>query len=72
MYGKLWTTGRSNQSILKEINPEYSLEGMRLKLKLQNFGNLMQITDLLERTLMLGKNEGGKRTTEDEMVGWHH
>ena len=48
------------------------MERLMLKLKLQNFGNLMQITDLLEKTLMLGKNEGGKRTTEDEMVGWHH
>ena len=68
-----WTTKRSNQSILKEINPEYSLEGLMLKLKLQYFGYLMHRTDSLEKTLMLGKIEGRKRgTTEDEMVGWHH
>ena len=67
-----WNARRSNQSILKDISLECSLERLMLKLKLQNFGNLMQITDLLEKTLMLGKNEGGKRTTEDEMVGWHH
>ena len=52
---------RSNQSILKEINPEYTLEGLVLKLKLQNFGQLMQRTDSLEKTLMLGKIEGGRR-----------
>ena len=62
---------RSNQSILKEISPEYSLEGLMLRLKLQYFGHLMQRTDLLEKTLMLGKSEG-KWVTEDEMVGWHH
>ena len=56
-----WTARRSNQSILKEINPEYSLEGLILKLKLQCFGHLMWITDSLEKTLMLGKIEGGKR-----------
>ena len=56
-----WTTRRSNQSILKEINPEYLLEGLMLKLKLQYFGYLMQITDSLEKTLMLGKIEGGRR-----------
>ena len=56
-----WTTRRSNQSILKEINPEYSLEGLRLKLKLQYFGHLIQRTDLLEKTLMLGKIKGRKR-----------
>ena len=68
-----WTARRSNQSILKEINPEYSLEGLMLKLKLQYFGYLMHRTDSLEKTLMLGKIEGRKRgTTEDEMVGWHH
>ena len=50
-----WTTGRSNQSILKEIGPEYSLEGLMLKLKLQYFGHQMQRTDSLEKTLMLGK-----------------
>ena len=53
-----WTAGRSNQSILKEINPEYSLEGLMLKLKLQYFGHLMRRTDSLEKTLMLGKIEG--------------
>ena len=53
-----WTSRRSNQSILKEISPEYSLEGLMLKLKLQYFGHLMQRTDLLEKTLMLGKIEG--------------
>ena len=56
-----WTTGSSNQSVLKEINPEYSLEGLRLKLKLQSFGNLMRGADSLEKTQMLGKIEGRKR-----------
>ena len=56
-----WTVRRSNQSILKEINPEYSLEGLMLKLKLQSFGHLMQRTDPLEKTLMLGKAEGKRR-----------
>ena len=56
-----WTERRSNQSILKEISPEYSLEGLMLKLKLQYFGHLMQITDSLEKTLMLEKTEGGRR-----------
>ena len=56
-----WTARRSSQSILKEISPEYSLKGLRLKLKLQNFGRLMQRTDSLEKTLMLGKIEGRKR-----------
>ena len=56
-----WTAKRSNQSILKEISPEYSLEGLMLKLKLQYFGHLMQRTDSLEKTLMLGKIEGGRR-----------
>ena len=56
-----WTARRSNQSILKEISPEYSLEGMMLKLKLQYFGRLMQRTDSFEKTLMLGKIEGGRR-----------
>ena len=67
-----WSARRSNQSILREISPEYSLEG--LKLKLQYFGHLMQTTDSIEKTLMLGKIEGQeeKGTTEDEMVGWHH
>ena len=56
-----WTARRSNQSILKEISPEYSLEGMMLKLKLQYFGHLMQRADSFEKTLMLGKIEGGRR-----------
>ena len=56
-----WTARRSNQSILKEISPEYSLEGLMLKLKVQHFGHLMQRTYSLEKTLMLGKIEGGKR-----------
>ena len=56
-----WTVRRANQSILKEINPEYSLEGLMLKLKLQFFGHLMQKTDSLDKTLMLGKIEGGRR-----------
>ena len=56
-----WTAGRSTQSILKEISPEYSLEGLMLKLKLQYLGHLMQRTDSLEKTLMLGKIEGRKR-----------
>ena len=67
-----WTARRSNQSILKEISVEYSLEGLMLKLKLQYFGYLMQRTDSLEKTLVLmdwGQEEKG---TEDEMVGWHH
>ena len=56
-----WTAKRSNQSVLKEISPEYSLEGLMLKLKLQYFGHLMQRTDSFEKTLMLGKIEGRKR-----------
>ena len=56
-----WTARRSNQSILKEISPEYSLEGLMLKLKFQYFGHLKQRTDLIEKTLMLGKTEGGRR-----------
>ena len=60
-----WTARRSNQSILKEISPEYSLEGLMLKLKLQYFVHLMQRADSLEKTLMLGK-------IEDDMVGWHY
>ena len=62
-----WTARRSNQSILKEIRPEYSLEGMMLKLKLQYFGHLMQRTDSLEKTLMLGKIEGGRRRGRQKM-----
>ena len=62
-----WTARRSNQSILKEISPEYSLEGLMLKLKLQYFGHLMQISNSLEKTLMLGKIEGGKRRGRQRM-----
>ena len=65
-------TARSNQSIIKEISPEYSLEGLMLKLKLQYSGHLMQRADSFEKTLMLGRTEGRRRRTEDEMVGWHH
>ena len=60
---------RSNQSILKKISPEYSLEGLMLKLKLQYFGHLMQRADLLEKTLMLGKIEGGRRRGQQRMRG---
>ena len=68
-----WTARRSNQSILKEISPEYSLEGLMLKPKLQDFGHLIRRTDSLEKTLMLGKIEGRRgRGWWDEMVGWHH
>ena len=63
----LWTARRSNQSILKEISPEYSLEGLMLKLKLQYFGHLMQRTDSWEKTLMLGKNEGERRRGQQRM-----
>ena len=62
-----WTAKRSNQSILKEISPEYSLEGLMLKLKLQYFGHLIQRTDSLEKTLMLGKIEGGRRREQQRM-----
>ena len=57
----LWTARKSNQSVLKELNPEYSLEGLMLKLKLQYFGHLMQRANSLEKTQMLGKNEGVRR-----------
>ena len=68
-----WTVRRFNQSILKEISPEYSLEGMMLKWKLQYIGPLMQTVLSFEKTLMLRKiKDGRRRTTEDEMVGWHH
>ena len=70
-----WIAKRCSQSILKEISPEYSLEGLMLKLKLQYTGHLMQRTDSLEKILWLGKIERRqeeKGTTEDEMVGWHH
>ena len=62
-----WTARRSNQFILKEISPEYSLEGLMLKLKLQYFGHLMQRTDSLEKTLMLGKIEGRRRRGQQGM-----
>ena len=64
-----WTTRRSNQSILKEINPEYSLKGLMLKLKLQYFGHLMQISDSLEKVLILGKIEG-RRRRERQRTRW--
>ena len=68
-----WTRRRSNQSILKEISPGYSLEGMMLKLKLQYSGHLMQRLDSLEKTLILGEiGQEEKGMTEDEMAGWHH
>ena len=69
-----WTARRSNQSILKEISPENSLEGLMLKLKLQHFGYLMRKANSLEKTLMLGKIEGTRRRemTKDKMIGWHH
>ena len=62
-----WTVKRSNQSILKEISPEYSLEGLMLKLKLQYSGHLMQRTDSFEKTLMLGMIEGGRRREQQRM-----
>ena len=62
-----WTIRRSNQSILKEISPEYSLEGLMLKLKLQYFGHLMRRTDSLEKALMLGKIEGGRGRGQQRM-----
>ena len=62
-----WTSRRSNQSILKEISPNYSLEGLTLKLKLQYFGRLLQRTDSLEKTLMLGKIEGRRRRGQQRM-----
>ena len=69
----LWTARRSNQSILKEISPGYSLEGLMLKLKLQYFGHLIQRVDSLEKT-DAGRDWGqeAKGMTEDEMAGWHH
>ena len=73
-----WTARRSNQSILKEISPVISLEGLMLKLKLQYFGHLVRRVDSLEKTLMLGGIGGRRRRgqqrmmTEDEMAGWHH
>ena len=62
-----WTARRSNQSILKELNPEYSLEGLMQKLKLQYFGHLMRKTDSLEKTLMLGKIEGRRRRGQQRL-----
>ena len=67
-----WTARRLNQSILKEINPEYSLEGLMLKLKLQYFGHLMQRTDSLEKTLMLGKIEGRRRRGQQRMASLYN
>ena len=72
-----WSARRSNQSILKEVSREYSLERLMLKLKLQYFGHLMRRVDSLEKTLMLGGigrdwGQEEKGTTEDEMAGWHH
>ena len=68
-----WTARRSNQSILKDMSPGCSLEGLMLKLKLQYFGHLMRRAESLEKSLMMGKMEGKEKgTTEDEMVGWHH
>ena len=70
-----WTARSSNQSILKEISPGCSLEGLMLKLKLQYFGHLMQRADSLEKTLMLGKIEGGRKRGRQRMRwldGWHH
>ena len=68
-----WTASRANQSVLKEINLKYSLEGLGLKLKLQYFGSLMQRTNSLEKTLRLGKTDDKEKwATEDKMVGWHH
>ena len=68
-----WTARGSNQSILKEFNPEYSLEGLMLKLKLQYFSYLMWRADLFEKTLMLGNIEGQrKKAAKDEMARWHH
>ena len=61
-----WTARRSNQSILKDISPEYSLEGLMLKLKLRYFGHLMGRTDLFEKTLVLGKTEGGEEGDDRE------
>ena len=74
MLEKTLAARRSNQSILKENNPEYLLEGLLMKLKLQYFGHRMQRADSFEKTLMLGKiiRQEEKGMTEDKMVGWHH
>ena len=68
--GNPWIARRSNQSILREINPQYSLEGLMLKLKFQYFDHLMQTANSLEKFLMLGKIE--EKVSEDVMAGWHH
>ena len=67
-----WTARRSNQSILKEINSEYSLEGLMLKLKLQYFDHLMQKANSTGKDPEVGKDDGGEGMTEDEMVRWYH
>ena len=67
-----WTARRPNQSTLKEVSSEYSLEGLMLKLKLQYFGYLMGRTDSFEKILILGKIQGRRRRGQDEMVRWHH
>ena len=67
-----WTARRSNQSILKEINPEYSLEGLMMKLKFPYFGHLMRRANSLEKTLMLGRRQKEKRVAEDKMVRQYH
>ena len=73
LLGVLWTARRSKQSILKEISPEYALEGLMLKLKLQYFGHLMRRADSLEKTLIRETLKAtGERMAEDEMVRWHH
>ena len=74
LFRVLWIARKSNLLVLKEINPEYSLEGLRLKLKLQCFGQLKPRANSLEKTLVLGKIEGRRENgmTEDEMIGWHH
>ena len=73
LLGVPWTARRSNQSILKKVSPEYSLEGLMLKVKLQYFAHLMRRTDSFEKTLMLVRLKmGGEGTIEDEIVGWHH
>ena len=70
LLGVPWTARRSNHSILKEISPEYSLEGLMLNLKLQYFGHLMHRVDSLEKTLMLGKIEGRRRSGQQRVDGW--
>ena len=73
LLGDLWTARRSNQSILKDTNPEYSLEGLMLKLKLQYFDHLMQRDDSFQKTLLLRNIKGKRRRgRQGEMAGWHH